>query len=135
MTTCCNFKFNCSAAAFLASLIIGIVTAFLQIIAVITVSPVFLWVVFGIAVVYLMELVAAAALTRRDDPCVCLCTALHALLAGLLGTVLLAVVLLAVGITATSVLSAILVGLLAFFFTLSLTSSACLVKCLTGCEN
>ena len=121
--------------AVITSVIIGVVTSFLQITGVITVAPVFLWVVFGIAVGYLAVLVAATALARRTERASCLCGSVKALLAGVLGSILLATVLLAVGIVATSILSAILVGLLLFFFTLTLTSSACFVLCLVDCDN
>ena len=47
----------------------------------------------------------------------------------------LAALLLAVGITATSVISAILVGTLIGFVSLSLLVSACLVRCLTACGD
>ena len=132
---CCNTKCSCAVAALVTSLIIGVVTAFLQITAVITVAPVFLWVVFGIAVVYLGVLVVAAALARRAERCECSCSTLNTLLAGILGTVLFAIILLAVGITATSVVSAILVGLLLFCFTLTIASSACFVRCLADCGS
>lgn len=126
----CNFRCNCTVAAVVASLLVGVVTAFLQITAVITVTPVFLWVAFGIAVVYLGVLAAAGGRTER---CGCLCVILNTLLVGILLTILFALILLAVGITATSVISAILVGLLLFSFTLTLTSTACFAKCLSDC--
>lgn len=129
----CNFKCSCTAAAFIASAIIGVITAFLQITAVITVTPVFLWVVFGIAVGYLGILVASVALARRRELCGSVCRILSTVLAGILGSILLAGILLAVGIIATSTVSAILVGLLLFFFALALTGTACLVKCLADC--
>lgn len=131
----CNCKFNCTAAAVIASVIIGILAAFFQITGVITVAPVFLGVAFGIAVVYLAVLVLSATPAGGTEACVCLCSRLNVVLAGILGTILLAVILLAVGITATSVVSAILVGLLVTFFTLTLTGTACLVKCLFGCGS
>lgn len=131
----CNFKCNCTAAAVIVSAIIGVITAFFQVTAVITVTPIFAWVAFGIAVVYLGVLVVAAALARREERSNCRCTGVNALLAGILGTILFAVILLAVGIVATGVISAILVGLLLFFFTLMLTSSACYVRSLSDCEN
>ena len=132
---CCNNKCNCTASAIFAALVIGIVTAFLQITAVITVTPAFLWVTFGIAVVYLGVLAVAAAIAHRSDRCGCTCTTLNTLLAGILGTTLFSVVLLAVGIVATSVVSAILVGLLLFFFTLTIATTACFVRCLADCGN
>lgn len=131
----CNCRCTCTVAALIASVILGVVTAFLQITGVITVAPVFLWVVFGIAVVYLGIATLAAALTRRSERSDCLCASLNTLLAGILGTVLFAIVLLAVGIVATSILSAILVGILLFFFALTITGSACLVKQLIGCDD
>lgn len=131
----CNFKGNCTIRAIIASVIIGVISAFLQITAVITIAPAFLWVTFGIAIVYLGVLILAAALARRTELHTCICTSLTALLAGILGTILFAVILLAVGVIATSVISAILVGLLLLFFTLTVTSSACYIKCLADCAD
>lgn len=130
---CCRCR--CTLAAIIASVILGVVTAFLQVTGVITATPVFLWVVLGIAVVYLGILVVATALARRTEGADCVCSALNTLLIAILGSILFAVVLLAVGIVATSVLSAILVGILLFFFSLTLTSTACLVRSLASCES
>lgn len=131
----CNCKCKCTIAAIIVSIIVGVIAAFLQITGVITVAPVFLWVAFGIAVVYLGVLVVATAVARRSDQCGCKCDTLDTLLIGILGTILFAVVLLAVGIVATSIVSAILAGLLLIFFTLTLTSSACFVRCIADCGN
>lgn len=131
----CNCRRDCALTAAIASLIIGIVAAFLQITAVITVTTAFLWVALGIGVVYLAVLLVTTALARRAERKPCLCDTLSAVLTGILGTILFATVLLAVGITATSVVSAILVGLLVAFLALIFASSACLVKCLADCES
>lgn len=131
----CNCRCSCTVWAAIASAIIGVITAFLQITGVITVTAAFLWVALGIAVVYLGVLVVAAALAGRTERSACRCSALNALLAGILGTILLALILLSVGIVATSVISAILVGLLLFFLSLTLTSSACYVRLLAECEG
>lgn len=131
----CHYQCSCRLFAVLASVIIGVVTAFLQITGTVTATPVFLWVVFGVAVAYLGVLVVAAALSGRGDPTGCVCSALNALLIGILGSVLFALVLLAVGIVATSVLSAILVGITLFFFALMLTGTACLVRYLVNCRS
>ena len=129
----CGCRRDCVGTALVASAIIGVLTAFFQITAVIAVAPVFLWVALGIAVVYLGILeMATARAGRAERGC---CRALSAVLTGILGTALFAVVLLAVGIVATSVVSAILVGLLLFFLTLTLTATACFVKCLADCED
>ena len=129
--TICNCKISCPVLALVVSAIIGVLTAFFQITAVITVTPVFLWVVLGIAVVYLGALVVTGG--RRGEAGGCVCRTLGTLLAGILGTALFAVILLAVGIVATSVISAILVGVLVFFLALTLAGSACYVKCLADC--
>lgn len=131
----CSCRCRCTLAALVFSAIIGVLTAFFQITGLITVSVAFLWVVFGIGVVSLGVLLVATALARRGEGCGCLCSILNTLLVAILGAILLAVILLAFGITATSVLSAILVGLLLFFLWLTLTSAACLVRCLADCGN
>lgn len=131
----CSCKRDCALIAVIASLILGVVAAFLQITAVITVTPAFLWVALGIAVGYLGVLLVSTALARRAECKPCLCSSLGTVLTGILGAILFAVVLLAVGITATSVVSAILVGLLVAALTLIFAGSACLVLCLADCEN
>ncbi len=131
----CSCRKDCTLFAFIASLILGVVAAFLQITAVITVIPAFLWVALGIAVVYLGILLVTTALTRGTQCRPCIRNALVTVLTGILGAILFAVILLAVGITATSVVSAILVGLLVAFLTLIFAGSACLVLCVSDCEE
>lgn len=131
----CNCRCSCALASLIASAVLGVLAAFFQITGLITVAPVFLWVAFGIAVVYLGGLLVASALGRRAEVCGCLRTTLDVLLTGILGTILLSVVLLAVGIVATSVVGAILVGLLVFFFALIFVSASCLVRCYANCGS
>lgn len=128
----CNCRCNCTFVAVVAAIIIGVIAAFLQITGVITVTAAFLWVVLGIAVVYLAVLLVTSALARREGTA-CLCSSLNSVLIGILGSALFAVVLLAVGIVATSVVSAILVGLLLFFLSLILAGTACAVRELSDC--
>ena len=132
---CCIERCSCVLAAVIASIILGIVTAFLSISGIITVTTVFLWVTFGIAVVYLAITPVTTALIRSPQVRGCLCSVLPALLIGILGTILLSVVLLAITVAATSVIGAILNGLLLAFFTLTLASTACLAKCAAKCPN
>ena len=131
----CNCKCNCTTAAILAAVVIGVVAAFLQITGVVTVTAAFLWVLFGIAVGYLGILVLSTGFAQSCTLSDCRCPTLNTVLFGILGTVLFSVVLLAVGIVATSVVSAILVGLLLFFFTLTLTATACLVRYAQNCGS
>ncbi len=130
MGNLCNRNpFNCTALAVIASIVVGVVTAFLRITGVITLTPVFLWVTLGVALAYLAAALISAAFEKC---CKKSCSALSALLGGALGTVLLSVVLLAITFAATSFLGAFLSGLLLFFFALLLTSTACYIKCLTN---
>lgn len=129
----CNCRCTCTGAAIIASVIAGVLAAFFQITGMVTVTTVFLWVVFGIAVGYLGIFVLG--LCCRRDAQTCTCAALNALLTGILGTILTALILLAVGIVATSVLSAILVGLTVFFFVLTVSAAACYVRTAAGCGN
>ena len=135
MSMCnCNCSCPCTLGAVIASAILGIIAAFLQIAGVITASLIFPIVVLGIAVVFLGILAATSAIC----PCEagrCRCSALNTMLAGILGSILFATVLLAVGIIATSVLSAILVGVVVFFAALTLTATACYVRAQSDCGN
>lgn len=129
----CECRCRCTVLAVIASVIVGIVAAFLQITGVITVAPVFLWVVLGVAIVYLAVLLGTAGVSCDCDDCPCRCSSLGAVLAGILGSVLFSIILLAVGTVATAVVSAILVALLLISFSLIITGSACLVRCLFDC--
>ncbi len=137
MTNCncnCRDRNDCLIIALAASIIIGITAAILRFIAVITVTPAFLWTTFGIAVGYLAISLLALSPGRpylRD----CLCPILPVFLAGILGTVLTSVILLAITFAATSIAGAIITGLLLTFFSLIITSTACLVKCIAGCDR
>ena len=127
MSICnCDCRENCTVFALVGSLILGIVTAFLQITAVITVTPAFLWVVLGVAIGFL----AITLATGRCCGCGAerSCTSLHALLFGAIGAILAAVILLGIPFAATSVIGAIITGALLFFFFLTLTSAACLAR-------
>lgn len=131
----CCCRRDCLVLSLVASALLGVVAAFLQISGIITVGTAFLSVAFGIGVVYLGVLAAAFALRRGAESAGCLCRLLKAVLVGILGTILVSVILLAVGITATSVVSAILVGLLVGALSLVFSASACMVQCLAGCES
>ena len=129
----CGCKYSCAGIALIAGIIIGIITFVLTFTATIAVTPAFLWVLFGIAVVYL-PVTLFFATTTRGEGSRCLCPTLGVLLAGILGTVLTAVLLLAITFPATSIIGAIAVGILLFFFTLIIAGTACLVKCAADCD-
>lgn len=131
----CNCRCRCNLTALIASLLIGVIAAFLQITGVLAVSTTVLWTALIIAVAYLAVLILSMALMGRKEACACLCTNLRALVAGALGAILFALVLLLIDVAAASVIGAILVGLLLFFFALLFASSACLIKCLADCRD
>ncbi len=124
---------SCTGLSVAAAVLLGVIATILRITAVITVTPAFLWVVFGIAVVYLAITLVVAAKVRGTGTGSCLCNVLSVLLTGILGTILLSVVLLAITFVATSIVGAIITGLLVLFFTLTIASTACLVKCIARC--
>lgn len=132
---CCNNQNNCTGIAVVASTIIGIITAFLTFTAVITVTPAFLWVLFGIAVVYLAITLILSTVRRFSGTRSCACNILPVLLVAILGTILTSVVLLGITFAATSVIGAIITGLLLAFFSLIITTVACLAKCLSECSD
>ncbi len=127
---CCKNRFSCTAVALIVSVIVGVITAFLKITGEITLTPAFLWVTLGVAVVFLAVTLLTASVVERQG----CCSSLNALLTGTLGTVLVSLVLLAITFATTSFLGAFLNGLLLFFFFLMLTSTACYVKCLCAAE-
>ncbi len=129
----CGYRMDCPIISVLASIIIGIITAFLTFSATITVTPAFLWVVFGIAIVYLAIVLFKSLGGSGIRGCIC--NILPIFLAGILGTILLSVILLGITFAATSVIGAIVTGALLLFFSLIITSTACLIKCLTGCDE
>lgn len=135
MATFCIRSNNCVNLAVIVSVIIGIVTALLRITAAITVTPAFLWVVLGIAVVYLAVALATAPWLRGTPACCGVRPSVSALLIGILGTILLSIVLLGITFAATSVLGAIITGLLALFFSLTIITTACVVKQTVNCNN
>lgn len=129
----CGCRLNCTGVALVTSLIVGIITAFLRITAVITIAPLFLGIAFGIAVVYLAVILLISGLggciARRCE------SALNAVLLGIVGTILTSGILFAITFAATSVIGAIITGALLFFFALIITSTACFVRCLTECND
>ena len=130
----CSPRCSCTALTVIGSIIVGIITAILVTTATVAITPAFLWVLFGIAALYLPVLLLFTAL-RRGMGGPCICRTLTALLIGLLGTILLALVLLGVALPATGFLLPFLAGVLLFFFALTVGSSACLIRCALGCED
>lgn len=131
----CGCRRDCTFFAVIASIIIGVVTAFLRFAAVISVTPAFLWVLFAIAVAYLALTPITLALIRRYGATCCICRVLPSLLTGILGTILTSVILLSIAFAATSIIGAIITGLLLLFFTLTVVSVSCLATCAARCND
>lgn len=133
-TSCRSCRPGCTFIAVVVSLIVGIVTAFLRITGTITLAPAFLQVLLAIAVAYLGLTLISGAI-YRDGCCEGLCSIITALLSGVVGTILLAIVLLNIEFAIASVIGAIVTGALLFFFFLTVTSTACLVRCFFNCGD
>lgn len=125
----CVYNFSCRALALVASIIIGIVTGFLTYSATIAITTIFLWVFFGIALLFLFTEYFAFYINSTT----CTYSLSTQLLVGILGTILTTLVLLAIDFAATSIIGAIVTGLLLFFFTLTLFTVACKIRC--KCRN
>ena len=133
--TNCNCTNSCTVLAVIAGVILGVIATVLRITATITVTPAFLWVLFGIATLYLLATLIASPYIRRSTGQQCLCSSIRTLLLGILGTILTSVILLGITFVATSIAGAIITGLLIFFFSLVITASACLISCIAGCRG
>ncbi len=129
----CDCRYNCNGLALVASLIIGIIGAVLSFTGVITIAALFYSAVFVVAAVYLAVLLIGF-FVNRNQPKPCVCRSLSLVLGGVLGSILTSLILLAAGFAATSVLGTIILGAALFFVSLLFTSTACLVRCLAGCE-
>ena len=125
----CNRNCNrneCLIIAIASSIVIGIVAAILNITGIIAVTSAFLWVLFGIAVVYLAIAFVVSSLRRFDTPYSAR-SLIATLISGILGTVLFSVILLGITFAATSPVGAVFVGLLLASFALIITATSCLV--------
>ena len=120
----CNCSVNCTGLALVAGITVGILAAVFRYIAIITVTPAFLWVLFGIAIGLL-----GITLLSGTPNTACQCRNLTPFLVGILGTVLTSIILLGITFAATSVIGAALTGALLFFFTFMLISATCLISC------
>lgn len=127
----CVCKTNCGGLSAVASIIVGIITAFLTITGYIAVTDSFLWVTFGIAVVYLLAVFIVSSANNKS----CTCNTLPLFLTGAYGTILTSVILLAITFANGSVPGAIIKGALLMFLTLTFASTGCLAKCGSGCSN
>lgn len=129
----CNCRCNCIGASIVVSIIIGIIAAVLRFTAIITLTPAFLWVVLGVALVFLAILLITAARSSSESVHDCVCAILTVLLVGIVGAILTSVILLGIAYV-SGVIGAIITGLLFAFFSLIIISVACLVLCKFRCR-
>lgn len=131
-STCtCTRKFNCIFLAIIASLIIGTITAILTITATLAIPAVLFWIFFGIAIAFLVLLLLIGAFgdcTARG----CTTASFAPLLTGIFGTLLTSLVLITVDFGGAGIISAIITGALLAFFSLIVTTIACLISCFTA---
>lgn len=123
-------KCNCTLLSVVVSIAVGIIAAVLLFTAVITVTPAFYWVALGISIGFLAIALATSLTACECSAGRCRGSALGAFIIGALGATLTSLILLGVGFAATSVIGAIVFGVLLFFLSLLITSTACVVKCI-----
>ena len=124
MTRNCDCGFGCAEIALIASIAIGVLAAIFRYMALITVTPAFLWVVFGIAIGFL-----GITLLTQGRATACECQAQASLTLGILGTILTSVILLGITFAATSLIGAIITGALLFFFSYMIIAAVCKISC------
>lgn len=132
--TNCNCRVDCAFLAIAAAIIVGVVAAIAQFTAIVTFTIVFYIVAFGVAVLLLAVLLALVPVLDRVTCQNCCGSGVKLATIGTLGTIATSIVLLAVGFAATSGIGAVFVGLLAAFFTLSVTSIVCTINCAGECR-
>ena len=130
----CKNNNDCRLTAIIASVIIGVIAAFLNFSATIVVPQFVLWILFGIAAGFLALTFLIAPMINRCETKHCICSVLSTLLLGIFGTILFALVLVLVDIAAAGLVGSLLAGLLFASFALTLTSVACFIKCLLNCN-
>ena len=131
----CFFNCKCVGISVIVSIILGIIAGILRATAVITVTSAFLWSVFGIAIGYLSILLISSETSIVQEIRACVRAIIPTVLTGVLGTVLTSLILLGVAFSATSIVASVITGFLIAFFSLLLTSAACLIKCKVGIDT
>lgn len=132
---CCKTKCDCTLISVIASVIAGIIAAFLNFSGTIVLPQFVLWIFFGVALGLLALAFAAAPFACRCANKECFCASVTAFLIGVFGAVTAALVLVLVDITAGGLLASLITGLLFGFFALTITSAGCIVKNLFGCDG
>lgn len=132
--TNCNTRVDCAFLAIAAAIIVGIVSAIAQFTAIVTFTTVFYIVAFGVAVLFLTVLLALVPVLYKVTCQSCCGSNVKLATIGILGAIAASIVLLAVGFAATSSIGAVFVGLLAAFFTLTVTSIVCTINCASECR-
>ena len=127
LNCCCERNNTCTIISITASVILGIVAAFLRYFAVIAPTAALFWVLLGIGVVY--PAVLLFAVSRRKGNRSCFCDALPIFILGVAGTIITALLLLGITFAATSIIGAIITGLAVGFFALLISSVLCILNC------
>ena len=121
----CGCKFGCVAASIVSGIVIAIITAILGFLSLITVTPVFLWVTLGIAVVLL-----ALAFLRYSGDGISACSgggSLTMLVISLIATALGSVILLGSSFGSLGLIGSGILGLTVGFLFAALVSLGCII--------
>ena len=131
----CKPKCDCAFIAVIASVIAGIITAFLNFSATIAVPQYVLWIFFGVALGFLAISILASALRNCCETNICLCTSLTTLSVGVAGTVIASLILLLADIATAGIIGSLITGLLFASFALTITSAICIAKNFASCNK
>ncbi|MGM9550994.1 MAG: hypothetical protein ACI3XA_01930 [Clostridia bacterium] len=125
---------DCTTHSVILSTILGVIAAFLSITCILRLTAPIIFTALIVALLYLPVVLIALSL-RTCSATRCVCRALKAIIIGVLGTVITSLILLTIPCFPIGVIYAIIVGLLTLFFFLMLSSTGCLIRCISNCPD
>lgn len=131
----CGCNLSCKAIGILLSIVFGVLAGILFFFKALPCVTVSIWVALAIAVIVLIATIFAVFRSNSISDKVCLCRNISTLLVGVIGTIITAVVALALWLLPCSIFIATLIGLIAFFFVLTLSAVVCILLCLLDCND
>jgi len=128
----CGFR-ACESIGLIISIVFGVLVAALFASGLIPFITTAVWILFGLAVLFLVFLVSGvyfAALSVAPALQKCICKNALCLLAGTIGTIISAIVALSIELVFTLIAVIVIIGFLAFFFALMILGLIALIRCI-----
>lgn len=129
---CRSDRKRCTICAVIISVVIGLVFAFAAMSENIVLSPIFFVVLLAVAILYMTATLLVAGVTYSNSRNLGNSPALFAQIVGIIGSIVLSVVGLLVDTAVSTAAITVVAGFYAFFFTLLLTSTLCIIKYLSN---